>query len=302
MKAINSILLLIIILIVVQSCKKDAPAPDFRDPASAECLLSIIYSDNDTTSIIYDANMKVTRIEWSPDEYMDISYENDGKINRIDEFYPNNEAYYTTYTWSDNQIEAIFYESVQGQWVTSSKRISELNESNEVVKITDYSKNTNGDWIESGDYYLFEWSNGNMIKTENWDNYSSPAKKNLKEINFPSIIYSAKQAYLEKKEIKSLRTDYNLYSSTTFEYDEKINPSRYLTIWNLFIPDEFNSSRNNWIKTTYTDINNREIISIYDYTYNDKNLPVSLNTEETNKYPNGTFVNNYFKKFEYDCK
>ncbi len=300
MKTLSNLLLLVGIFTLMQSCKKDDPAPDFRNPSTTECLLNKIISDGDTTIIVYDQDLKVIKIEWSPLEYMEISYDSNGAVSRIDEFYPNNESYYTAFMWSDNKIEAVYYEFVNEQWVTSSKRISELNGDMEVTKITDYTKTGNSDWVENGDYYLFEWSNGNMVKTENWDNYSSPAVKKLERKKHTSIIYSAKQAYLKKKE-KTGKEDYNLYSTTIYEYDGKINPSRYFSIWNLFAPDEFNSSKNNWSKSTYTDINNREIISDYTYIYNNKDLPVSLDTEETNKYPNGTFVNNYSEKYEYDC-
>lgn len=301
MKTISNLLLLIGVFTLIQSCKKDDPAPDFRNPATAECLLKKIIEGNDTTSIFYDQELKVIKIAWSSSGYMEISYDNTGQVSKIDEFYPNNENYYTLFTWSDNQIEAVFYEFVNEQWVTSSKQVSELNGNREVTKITDYSKTGNGDWVENGDYYLFEWSNGNMLKAENWDNYSSPANKNAKEENVFPIIYSAKQAYQTKRRIKAEKKDYNLYSTTTFEYDGRINPSRYLTAGNLFPADELNSSKNNWSKSTYTDINNREIIRLYEYIYNDKELPLSLNIEETNKYPNGTFVKNYAESYEYEC-
>ncbi len=301
MKTTNNLLLLIGIFTIIQSCKKDDPAPDFRNPATAECLLNKIISDEDTTVIFYNQELKVIKVEWNPLEYMEISYDDVGNVSRIDEFYPNDENYYTIFTWSDNQFEAVFYEIVNEQWVTSSKRISELNGNKEVTKITDYSKTGSSDWVENGDYYLFEWSNGNMVKAENWDNYSSPANKKLKQENVFPNFYSAKRAYQTKRRIKAKKNDYNLYSTTTYEYDGRINPARYLTTGNLFPADEFNSSKNNWSKSTYTDINNREVISIYDYIYNDKELPVSVNIEETNKYPNGTFTTNYSEEYEYDC-
>jgi len=302
MKKINSILVLLCMLIITQSCKKDDPADDFRDPSKAACLLAEIASGEDTTLFSYNDESKITKLEWNLEEYMEITYDSDGKVSRIDEFYPGNETYYTLYTWSNDEIEAIYYELVQEEWVSSSKRISELNGNKEVVKITDYSKNAN-EWIKDGDYFLFEWKEGNMTKAENWDNYSTPGSKatGLVKKN-PSPFISAKEAYTNNRSIKSKKDEYNLYSTALIEYDGKINPLRYLTMGNLIDPDEFNTSKNNWAKKTFTDINNRVVTSIYTYLYDEKSFPTKLDIEETRVYPSGTIINNYSKNYSYNCK
>ena len=202
------------------------------------------------------------------------------------------------------KLKRVFYELVQDEWLSTSKRINELNGNNEVIRSTDYSKNANNEWVEDGDYYLFEWSNGNMIKAENWDNYSSPSKSTLKIVekgNF-LLLYSAKQVYLKKRSIKSRNDEFNLFSTTTIEYDNNTNPFRYLTLGNLIAPDEFNSSKNNKVKKSYSDINNREVITIYTYSYNDKDFPSQLNIEESKIYPNGTIIENFSETYSYNCK
>ena len=100
--------LLISVLVVTQSCKKDDSAVDFRDPGSAECLLSMVISEGDTSTIVYDENLRVTRYENGEDGYMEIEYDENGKVSRINEYYPGDESYYTIYNWSANEVEASF--------------------------------------------------------------------------------------------------------------------------------------------------------------------------------------------------
>lgn len=300
MKTINNVLILILLSMIIISCKKDDPAVDFRDPSKAACLLAEIASGDDTTLFSYNDESKIIKLEEKPEEYMEITYDSEGKISRIDEFYPNNEAYYTLYTWANDLIEAVYYEQEVAEWVASIKRVSELNGNKEVIKITDYAEN-NG-WVESGDYFLFEWSDGNMTKAENWDNYSSSGTKNSSSFKKnASPFASAKHMYAKKRSIKSKMDEYKIYSTTLIEYDGKINPLRYITMGNLIDPDEFNSSKNNWAKKTVTDLNNRVVTSIYSYLYDDKDFPTKLNIQETKVYPSGTIVTNFTEFYKYNC-
>lgn len=303
-KFIQKTLLPVILITLGTSCKKSDEKIDFRNPALSECLLSeIIVVGKDTTTLIYDEASHLIKLQKSETEYTSIIYDTEGNVSQIEEYLGGEKTNYTTYMRLANEVEAIFYEYQDSKWLGKYKNIIELNENNEIIRETEYTKDAGADvWIEDGDYYTYQWENGNLLKAENWDNYSSPATKKNTGLYLPGLFKSAKKVYLSRNKSKNKTGDYKVFSTTLFEYDNKINSFRFLTIGNyLLAPDVFNISKNNWSKLTYNDINQRNITCIFTFGYNDKNYPTSLEKNYTDISVSGTIIISQTEYYKYNC-
>lgn len=281
-----SIIMLSSLLMFNGSCKKT------DEPSTSICLLTrYINIDGDVTDLSYDENNRLSRITNNDvDEpyYLTLKYNPDGKL--LEETHYNNgvKELIFSFFWSGNNVTvSSIYRNNDGDWVeTTGAFVYELDSHGQVTRSEAYEKQDNGNLVLDS-YDLFEWSNGNITKTEDWHtSETEPFRSIFPEKLFPH--YQETKVYLS-----SVDGDIEKYLTTTYQYDDKNNSSssQSKTVFWATI------TKNNVTKEIDTFVSEPEtsLTTTYTYEYNEHGYP----TVEYVTSPSGS---TYTRKYEYNCQ
>jgi len=295
-----SFFLLLAISLSFMACEKNI----LFDPSSSDCLLQSHNIDGETSLFEYNNDLLVFKITEGDTYEVSFSYDSEGKLKKT-EFYEHEELIdYQTFTWTSNSMtmnDFGFNNEINLWEETDWKLLYDFNDDGQVIKITEFSK-VNNQWIEAGDYYKFYWTNDNLTKVENLDNYSNSKLKIKKNNPMDYLDFSIN---VEKfAHPKSSKSDYSVNSTINIEYDDKISPFHSQAFVNIYNPIDLNYSLNNPIKKeeTYSNYPDEIRRSSYSYTYNDKNFPKTMFLTNVIISQNDTHTEEEHWTFEYDCE
>ncbi len=234
-----------------------------------------------TTTLEYDANKRLAKTIWGTgDYYSQYEYSNDGKLIKII-YYDNNEMYYydsLEYN-ANNQVIKIysydFYNSKSESIIqhSYSKFNSSFPKSSSLNKRLEKFSET----ILEGWRTLEYNSAGFISKVSGYSATGVLEGYHVNEYDANGNLINEKFYWLDDSNV--INTDE--YDENIYEYDDKINPYKYL---NSAFSD--GSAVNNIIKRTWIEhygSNNTET-NTYTIEYNDDNYPVKITVDGEDVY------------------
>jgi len=282
---------------LILSCQKEEDAiPVPGDPSNAKCLLTSIQDFRDgkveeKMTFSFNNLYLVTSLTDSlanGDWFFKFSYDSLGRINQSRK-YLGEESLYPQFK-SEIEYLGDTVAIIRYKWYETNSPVGEyyrgeknyLNRDGEVIRMEELKYN-DGEWVEGNDYYILTWKKGNLIRIENYDNYSQISSLNLNKktiIEFlqPACFYFPSEHSVQ---LKSITREYHLAGTTYFEYDSGNNPYRPLS--NISGVSGFNVSKNNPLKARVVYSNQEEETTDYAYVYNEYDYPVQIKVFNNNE-------------------
>lgn len=233
------------------------------------------------TTFEYDANKRLTKTIWgSGAYYSQYEYNNDGKLIKVAE-YDNNEMYYydsLEYNSNDQVIKVYsydFYNEKSESGITHyiSTFLSSSQKNNYFDnKLKNFSETILDGWI------TLEYNNdGFVTKISGYSTTGRLTGYNVNEYDANGNVTNEKYYWLDDSNV--INTDE--YDEIIYEYDDKINPCKYLN--GIFLDG---SAVNNVIKQTWIEHYGSIYTEIDTYTleYNDDNYPVKITVDGEDVY------------------
>lgn len=292
----NSILVVISLLAIslFASCDKD-DKDDNDDSSQPKCQISTLNiaweefcegeteSGNEIISFSYDSNDRLSKWEWDDGEYLLFTYNSNGKLAKIEEHW-DNDVDYLHFSWDGNKVTRQWY---WGDEPSSSKRVIEFNNNDEIVRVDGYYKYVD-EWVHSS-YSIYTWQNSNLVKIEEYynDDWKKSAEVDRKGKNRKGTFTKQRlREYENVVELKQINTsnDFVLGYTKTFTHDNKHNPfsiHQALGLWELghFL---FHSKNNvvSWFEVENYEGEEYTSSETFQYEYNAQNYPSKLIIEE----------------------
>lgn len=141
----------------------------------------------------------------------------------------------------------------------SEKIVFDTDSNGKILKMSSFSQQVDGSWVNNPDYYTYSWDDGNLVEEKYHNQKSGQDSKSLFN------------PFKANKHInKSARLDEMNWNGTS-TYDNKKNP--YKT---LGIPDNvYYLNENNLLVEQDISSDGNELVFSYEYEYNESGYPVS---------------------------
>jgi hypothetical protein len=277
-----------LIVLLLHSCTKD------EKTSVNEFISEITLNETCNYKFYYNDLGKLIKHEsWFPPLLSQETYEYDSVKNVIFSQYFENDILISEskYFWQENTMERINYNVNQNVVEEAWKSIYRYNSNGEVEQIDEYLKDNNS-WVKIA-YFIYHWSNGNLIKAELW-NTVQISLKNKKISQFQSERFEM----LPLSENKSEPTK---HAEVTYEYDSENNPMQILSIRKIVYPDSYlNYSQNNVVQSLYSDIENITYSENITYTYTETDSPNMKTLSFEESYPDETITGSTKWHYSYE--
>ncbi len=288
MKSSSLILTLITFFFLSVSCQNwnqtESGIKAIGEVNEGDCLLEefkIQYpSFKITFKFVYSEDNKVISTQKYIDDELEnrinYSYSSSGLLKGFERYFNDILTDKISLSHLGDSVELIAKKFVDEKWVKSSVLHLHYNENLEMLSVKDFARNKDGEWDLVGSGYKYEWEEGNLSKAENWvfqvdtlgDNIKADdyIKRNSYIINERAFAFQNKY-YYDNNEIE-------LFYESTFEYDDKNNPFRDVSIASFIFPSDFNPSVNNTTSIVKAYTSGEKLILNATYVgYNEKNYP-----------------------------
>ncbi len=244
---------------------------DNNDDTTTMCRISKTVSSDGETTFDYSNDGLLTRMNNTNTWDIGIFYNGNAQVSKVEYYNKDTDSldFYLEYTWINNsKVEQRFFEKDgNGQWIEFSRTGYDLNGDGDVTKVSHYEQ-FNNEYVVTG-YEQYTIENGNVTKEETFVINSGTFEK---------------------------------HKTTTFQYDDKNNPYRNLSIKSISdINQYYWFTKNNPVKIVTTDdiVHNVVYSADYQYQYNDDDFPVSYTRIDSITGSTQTYT---VSSMEYDCQ
>ncbi len=248
---LSSIALLLVLLFFLSTCNKDnfnGSVSKIGNPKDTECLLSKrVFSPDVYCDIIYDDNKKVIKNQWSNGNYRNIEYNEFNQVVKFEDYKNEELVKLTTLDWNKNTVVIAPVDNYDLYNTYDAKSMIEFDSYGQPVKQTIYRADTELGWKTSS-YFTYTWHAENLIKM---------------------------QGYRLNKD-----DNFEIYLVEEYEYDQMINPKRFMTTVVFDGYMHYASKNNLLIKKSRLMEPSYNIVD-YLYEYNDQGYPIHAEFSET---------------------
>lgn len=225
--------------------------------------------NNEVVKSIKKVNNEVERVS-------SYEYNVDGNLIKGEIFIEDTLVGQLDLIWSSDSVIITPVINFDGYWNNLNTIHIQLNADKEVTRVEDFIEDSLGVKRHYGSGYKATWEQGNMQGLTNWIIKSDSLGGNVEAegymtddavlLNSRTFVYEDRM-FFDNVEIEK-------FYDATFEYDDKNNPFRTISLAEVVLPSDFNTSVNNPIKVIKT-YGSGEIITFnYSYQYNEDDYPI----------------------------